>query len=124
MSNYLYQSRDARNVTFEDPADPNSTLSFKRVFAPKVVNKQQLINVRSETVVLRKVDPRDETCTDCSVLLEPLSARLTFSGSNPAALKAMWNTLRDAVDSNIDALVKGHSIPDNAVIVIDPVAGG
>ena len=123
MSNYLYQSRDARNVTFESPIDPHSTFTFKRAVTDKVVNKLPLTNVRSEAVILRKVDPRGAECTDCTSILEPLSVRLILSGSNPAELKAMWNTLRKGVDSQIDAMVAGRSVPDNAVIVIDPVTG-
>lgn len=124
MSKYLYQSRDARNVTFESPIDPNSTFSFKRAITDKVVNKTPLTNVRSEAVVLRKVDPRGVDCTDCTPLLEPLSARLILSGSNPVELKAMWNTLRGNVDSQIDTMVHGRAVADNADLVIDPIAGG
>lgn len=124
MSKYLYQSRDARNVTFESPTDPNSTFSFKRAITDKVVNKVPLTNIRSEAVVLRKVDPRGAQCTDCSPLLEPLSARLILSGSNPVELLAMWNTLRDNVDSQIDVMIHGRAVADNAILTIDPVAGG
>lgn len=124
MSQYLFQSRDARNVTFEHPIDPNSTLSFKRVITDKVVNKVQLTNVRSEAVVLRKKDPRPVDRTDCTPLLEPLTARVILSGSNPTELVNMWNTLKLAVDSQIDAMVNGRAVPDNAALVIDPVIGG
>lgn len=122
MTNYVYSFRDARGITFEDGLNPNSTIRFGRTIAPKTVDGLKLTNVRSDTVIVRQVDPRGADCKDCAAVLEPLSARLILTGSrnNKAALVAMLNTLVKAVVDNHDALLNGSLPAPDAVIVIDP----
>lgn len=123
MSNYEYSTRDARGITFEDALNPTSTIRFTRVVSPKTVDGVKLINVRSDTVVVRSVDPRFVDCRDCTTVLEPLSYRLITSGSitskaegEKALATLLWN-----VWNNRDALLRGSLPSSTALVTVDPV---
>lgn len=123
MANYEYSTRDARGITYEDPLNPNSTLRATRSVNPKTVSGLKLTNVKSEVVVVRQVDPRPADCTDCAVVLEPFSVRISISGSPGIAAeeeKALASAIKFAWE-NRAILMRGSLPSSEAVIVIDPV---
>lgn len=120
--NYQFSNRDQKGITFEAPLDPTNTIRFTRSVAGKTVDGLRLQNVRSEIIVNRQHDPRLQSCVDCSTVREPLSARITMSGSTASAeeIKHMLNTLVAAVNQNVNLLVHGSLPAMDAAIVIDP----
>lgn len=122
MSNYIFQSRDARGITFESPLDVNSTLRFSRTVGPKTVDGLKLTNVRSDTVVVRQVDPRSGDCQDCTSVAEALSVRIIVSGSTASAskLESALATVIKAVWDNRTTLLRGSLPSDTSAIAIDP----
>ena len=121
-TNYSFQSRDARGVTLESPLDVNSTIRFSRTVGPKTVDGLKLTNVRSDTVVVRQVDPRSVDCTDCTSVNEPISVRVIISGStkSSANVQKALATVLNAVWVNRTILLRGSLPPDTALVPIDP----
>lgn len=123
MTNFTYSARDARSITFEDALNPNSTIRFTRTVAPKTVDGYKLTNVRSDTVVLRQVDPRPAAGAPYETnVQEPLSARLILSGSVAATVEMEKElaTLLHAVWFNRAALLRGSLPSSTAVVTLDP----
>lgn len=122
---YVYLTRDKNQITFEDPLNPTSTLVQRRKVTFPNISGNRVPFVRSETRIDRHVDPRDPACIkDCSILDAAQSLNLTFvvanTPSGAAQAKAMWETMKKYIDVNIDILLSGRSLADNAVIEVDP----
>lgn len=126
MSNYDLISRNTNSSVWENPDQPSDLLRLTRTIAPKKSGTGLIDNIKTDVGVTRRKDPRGADCTDCSVVLENLSVRITISGShaNAAELEKMFNTATTFVQTNMDRLLAGQTLPVSTAVVVDPVIAG
>lgn len=122
MSVYDLISRNTNSSVWENPENPNDLLRVIRTIAPKKSGTGLIDNVKTDVGITRRKDPRGEDCTDCSVVLENLSVRMSLSGStaNSAELAKMFDTLIVFVKENRNKLLAGQTLPVSTSVTVNP----
>lgn len=114
--------RNTNASVFENPDNANDQLRITRAVQPKKLGALTVDNVRAEVITTRRIDPRGEDCTDCTLVLENLSVRITSSGSVASALELekMLDTSYWTMKQNFARLAAGQNLPMSTVVLVNP----
>lgn len=114
--------RNTNASVWENPDNANDQLRITRAVQPKKLGASTVDNVRSEVITTRRIDPRGEDCTDCTLVLENLSVRITSSGSVASALELekMLDTSYWTMKQNFARLAAGQNLPMSTVVLVNP----
>lgn len=124
MSLYDLVNRNTNVSQWENPANSTDLLRNTRQVSPKSLgSKDKIDNVRSETLVTRRRDPRSEDHQDGTPVYENLMVRITTSASaaSAAELEKMLDTAYWFHKSNFAAIAAGRVLPLTTDVVVNPV---